>query len=145
MKDQFENLLAQDGLLNRFLYLVLFGVIFYVCKFILVALVIFQFFHLAITREKNEKVTGFAGDFSAYIGNVSAYLTLASDDKPFPFQDWGTTSEIESEETTAQETVPEAATAAEATAKPQKKATARKKTAKKKTTRKVAKKRTAKK
>ena len=48
MKDQFENLLAPDGLLTRFLYLVLFAVIFCLCRFILIALVIFQFLHLVI-------------------------------------------------------------------------------------------------
>ena len=88
MKDQFKDLLAPDGLLSRLLYIVLFAVIFWLCEFILIALVIFQYMHLVLTGEKNDKVTEFAADFSAYLGAVSAYLTLASDETPFPFQDW---------------------------------------------------------
>ena len=142
MKDQFENLFAPDGLLSRFLYLVLFGVIFYLCNFILIALVIFQFLHLVITGEKNEKVTGFATDFSAYIGNISAYLTQASEATPFPFQDWKPTAEAAGEETA--EPLQQPQRKAREPAKPRKKAAA-KKTARKKTVKKKVSKRTAKK
>ena len=88
MKDQFKHALAPDGLLSRFLYLILFAVIFYLCIFLVAALVIFQFMHLVLTGERNEKGTDFAVDFSAYLGQVGAYLTLASENRPFPFRDW---------------------------------------------------------
>ena len=136
MKDQFENLLAPDGLLSRFLYLALFAVVFWLCKFILIALVIFQFLHLVITGEKNDKVTEFAEDFSAYLGAVSAYLTLASDDKPFPFQDWKAApaaSEVAPAATETEKT-------ARPTVKPRKKAAGKKTAAKKSTVKKTSKK-----
>lgn len=147
MKDQFENLLAPDGLLTRFLYLVLFAVIFCLCRFILIALVIFQFLHLVLTAEKNEKVTEFAADFSAYLGAVSAYLTLASDDQPFPFRDWGgDTPQAPAE---AVGSAAETEQPADPAPAPQKKAAAKKKTvrkkAAKKTSRKTTKKKTTKK
>ncbi len=143
MKDQFENLLAPDGLISRFLYLVLFAVIFYLCEFILIALAVFQFLHLAITGEKNEKVTGFATDFSAYLGNVSAYLTLASEDKPFPFRDWNREAGAEVGPAVEPKPVAEAEKPAKTSAKTRKK-TASKKTARKKTARKAVKKPTTK-
>ena len=137
MKDQFENLLAPDGLLSRLLYLVLFGVIFWLCEFILIALVIFQFMHLVLTGEKNEKVTEFSADFSAYLGAVSAYLTLASDNRPFPFQDWKADPAQVPETTSAAQATAEPEKTARPKVKPRKKAASKKTAAKKTTARKT--------
>jgi len=141
MKDQFKDLLAPDGLLSRLLYIVLFAVIFWLCEFILIALVIFQYLHLVLTGEKNDKVTPFAEDFSAYLGAVSAYLTLASEERPFPFQDWK--AEAAPEPVTSPATT-EPTESPRPTVRPRKKA-ASKKTAAKKTTSKKTSKKTARK
>jgi len=140
MKDQFRDLLAPDGLLSRFLYLVLFAVIFWLCEFILVALVIFQFLHLVITGEKNEKVTEFATDFSAYLGQVSAYLTLASEHRPFPFRDWKPAAEQGLEPHAPRATASEPGKPARPTVRPGKRAVTKKSTPRKKTTKKTGKK-----
>ena len=143
MKDQFEHLLAPDGLLSRLLYIILFIAIFWVCKFILYALVIFQYLHLALTGEKHEKVTEFSTDFSVYLGQVSAYVTLASDEIPFPFRDWKTEPEKATDDTAAAKTTAEPEKTARPKVKPRKKAAAKK--ASKKTAAKTVKKSSAKK
>ena len=131
MKDQLENLLAPDGLLSRLLYIILFIAIFWVCKFILYALVIFQYLHLALTAEKHEKVTEFSTDFSVYLGQVSAYVTLASDEIPFPFRDWKTEPEKATDDTAAAKSTAEPEKTARPKVKPRKKAAAKKSSVKK--------------
>ena len=77
-----------NGILTKLLYLVLFVIVFWVCLFILAAVVIFQFVYHLLNGEKHDDVTRFAGHFSTYLGQISAYLTLASEHKPFPFENW---------------------------------------------------------
>jgi hypothetical protein len=140
MKDQFKDLLAPDGLLSRLLYIVLFSVIFYLCIFILLALVIFQFLHLVLTGEKNDKVTDFAGDFSKYMGSISAYVSLASERKPFPFQDWKEDTMPAAEDSAGKTTPPKSEKPVTPKVKPQIKATGKKTAAKKKVAKKSTKK-----
>lgn len=86
-KNLTENLKDKKNwqrLLLIFLYIFIFGLV----KTLVVALGIFQFGYLVITGELNRQVKDFCGVLSVYIKEIIEYITLISDEKPFPVGQW---------------------------------------------------------
>ena len=84
----FQDNISRPETWLRLIYMLLFALIFWVCKLVLLVLAVIQFLSLLLSGEKNEELDSFANSFSQYLGQVTAYLSLASDDRPFPFGEW---------------------------------------------------------
>ena len=69
----------------RFVYLVLFGVVFYVSVFITFLASGLQFLAKLFSGSSFEGLAEFGDNLATYQGQVTRYLTFASDQKPFPF------------------------------------------------------------
>lgn len=82
-----ENLKSGSQWL-RFLYMVLCIIFFQVASFLGFWVVVFQFLHTLILARSNEQLLKFGSSLSQYFGQLVAYLTYNSEDKPFPFSDW---------------------------------------------------------
>ena len=78
------------GLGERLIYMLLFIICYNIAEIVVVAVVIFQFLHLLILRERNENLLKFGAELSGYIYRVLQYLNFNSDEKPFPVGDWPT-------------------------------------------------------
>lgn len=69
----------------RFVYLVVFGVAFYLSILLTFATSIFQFLAKLFSGSHFAGLSEFGDNLASYQSQVTRYLTFASDDKPFPF------------------------------------------------------------
>jgi hypothetical protein len=69
----------------RFIYLVVFGVAFYLSVGLTFAASIFQFLAKLFSGASFEGLAEFGDNLGTYQAQVTRFLTFASDDKPFPF------------------------------------------------------------
>ncbi|NTU77003.1 MAG: DUF4389 domain-containing protein [Alphaproteobacteria bacterium] len=69
----------------RFVYLVLFGIVFYVSIFVTFVASVFQFLAKLFSGSSFVGLSEFGDNLATYQGQVTRFLTFASDDKPFPF------------------------------------------------------------
>lgn len=70
------------------LFLILFACIWGVVEIVAFAIVVFQFFHLLITGECNDKALKLGKSLSIYCYHIMMFLTFNRDEKPYPFSDW---------------------------------------------------------
>jgi len=83
-EDLKKNVKDKDTWL-RFMYLVVFGVAFYLSVTLTFATSIFQFLAKLFSGSAFKGLSDFGDNLAAYQGQVTRYLTFASDEKPFPF------------------------------------------------------------
>ena len=69
----------------RGLFIIIFGVIFYVLIGIIWLLVIFQFLTKVITGKLNEQLEKFSTGLTQYTQQILDYVTFQSEVRPFPF------------------------------------------------------------
>jgi hypothetical protein len=68
--------------------MILFAIAYSIAEFIIVCIVIFQFFAALITGRVNEPLLKFANNLTTYVYQVFQFQTFNSEEKPFPFADW---------------------------------------------------------
>jgi len=79
-----QQLLAKDKWI-RLLFMVLFGFIGYMIRFVALVLVILQFFTVLFTGISNPKLLQFGKLLSSYTYQILLFLTYNSEEKPYPF------------------------------------------------------------
>ena len=72
----------------RVAYMVLFSFLAYCALVVNWILVVIQLAVTAISGSPNEQVQRFGASLGQFMSHAIAYLTFASEEKPFPFQDW---------------------------------------------------------
>ena len=72
----------------RFLFTILFIIVFEILKTIIQLAVLFQYVFLFITGKHNEPVRTFSNKVSTYAYRVLRYVTLNENPKPFPFTEF---------------------------------------------------------
>lgn len=77
-----------DPALLRLIYAIIFYFVYSLSRFVVAAVAIFQFFHVLFTEELQPDLLKFSGSLTRYAGQLVAYVTWASHQKPFPFSDW---------------------------------------------------------
>ena len=82
----------------RLFYILVFAVVICIAEFILVAVVIVQFFTVLLSGKKNEKLLAFGADMSLYVYDIWRYLCFVSEWQPFPFGDWRAAPDTQNEE-----------------------------------------------
>ena len=73
---------------SRGLFMLLFGIVFWIAEFLLAMAAVFQFGFVLFTGKANERLLSFSGDLSCLFYQLVRYLTFQSDERPFPFSDW---------------------------------------------------------
>jgi ABC-type Na+ efflux pump permease subunit len=69
----------------RFIYLVVFGVAFYLSIILTFATSIFQFLAKLFSGSSFAGLSEFGDNLATYQSQVTRFLTFSSDEKPFPF------------------------------------------------------------
>ncbi len=69
----------------RFVYLVVFGIAFYLSIILTFATSIFQFLAKLFGGQSFAGLAEFGDNLAAYQAQVTRFLTFSSDEKPFPF------------------------------------------------------------
>ncbi len=79
-----QQLLAKDKWI-RLLFMLLFGFIGYMIRFVALVLVVLQFFTVLFTGISNPKLLQFGKLLSSYTYQILLFLTYNSEEKPYPF------------------------------------------------------------
>lgn len=88
MNDDVKTHIESTETWLRLLFMVLFAVISWITKLVLIAVVIFQFLVKLLTGDVNERALDLGGQLSSYIYQILNYLTFNTEERPFPFTDW---------------------------------------------------------
>jgi hypothetical protein len=88
MSDENQMINPTAGMGERLIYMLLFIISYNIAEIVVVAVVVFQFLHLLILRDRNENLLRFGSELSRYIYQVLQYLSFNSDEKPFPVGEW---------------------------------------------------------
>ncbi len=73
---------------KRGLFMLLFAIAFGVGQFVLNVTAVVQFLWLLFASEPNQFLVRFGRSLSAWLADTARFMTCASDDKPFPWQQW---------------------------------------------------------
>ena len=88
MKEEIKQRLQKNETWQRGLYMLFFTFIYGVSKFIIIAVILFQFFTIILTGKTNEQLLKFGQNLSTYLYQITIFLTFNSEQRPFPFSDW---------------------------------------------------------
>lgn len=78
----------KDPLLLRIVYTVLFYCIFYLAEMAIAVIAIIQTIFVALSGAPQPDIRNFSAQLAIYLQQVVAYMTWASDKKPYPFVEW---------------------------------------------------------
>ena len=81
------NILNQDTWL-RGVFMILFGLLSFISRLILIAISVLQFILLACTGSLNENLKKLGETISIWSYQAFLFLTYNTNEKPFPFSDW---------------------------------------------------------
>lgn len=89
-----DKLLSADHWM-RFVFMVLFASIAAVASYVVAVLIVIQFIFALFTGSHEERLRLFGSSISQYIFQILKFLTYNSEEKPFPFADWPTETEVQ--------------------------------------------------
>ena len=72
----------------RGLYMLLFIFLMGVAKFVMLVVVVMQFFVVLFTAQTNDNLAHFGKSLSGYQYQIMLFLTYNSEIKPYPIGDW---------------------------------------------------------
>lgn len=70
------------------LYMVLFYFIFTLAGYMLIGLAVAQWFVRVLSGAPQPELVRFGGQFGEYMKQIVQYISMQSEDKPYPFQPW---------------------------------------------------------
>lgn len=83
-----ESSLTRKQIGIRFLYTVLFLIIFEIVKLIVQITVLFEYIYLFITMGHSDPVRRFSNKLAVFAYRLIRYMTLNENTRPFPFADF---------------------------------------------------------
>ncbi len=90
MADNSKNNLANPDLWIRLIYMVLFWLLTLVARFAIAVIAVIQFLLVLMAGEANRNLRQLGYGIARWTEQSYAFLSFASDQKPYPFQDWPT-------------------------------------------------------
>ncbi len=81
------NILNPDTWI-RGIFMILFGFLSFISRFILIVISVLQFILVACTGSLNENLKKLGETISTWSYQAFLFLTYNTDEKPFPFSDW---------------------------------------------------------
>ena len=87
-EDLLKRNLTRGSTWLRALYMVLFGVAFYVAEFVLLMVAIVQLIAKLVSGSSLAQLDRFGAQLAIYMRELVAFLTFASEEKPFPLAPW---------------------------------------------------------
>lgn len=92
MREDIKEHLQNPSSWKRLLYMILFWILYNIAEMVLAGVVILQFLISLFTGSRNNHLLTFGKQLSKYIYDVMIFLTYNSEQYPFPFSEWPTTS-----------------------------------------------------
>lgn len=88
MNESLKQKLFRPSIWLRLVSMIVLAIAFNIVEIVIFAVVVFQFLAALFTRKPNSHFTRFGQNLASYLQQITAYLTFASEDKPFPFSPW---------------------------------------------------------
>lgn len=88
MSQDYKANLTRSSIWMRLIYMIIFAVAFNVAEIVIFIVTIFQFLASLFTGEPNDRLVRFGRNLAKYIHQVIAFLTFATEERPFPFSSW---------------------------------------------------------
>lgn len=97
MKDEIKQRLQKTETWMRGLYMLLFIFIYGFAKFLIVLVMLFQFFSTVLTGNTNTQLLKFSQNLAKYVYQIIIFLTYNTEQRPFPFSAWPNVADDNSE------------------------------------------------
>ncbi len=68
--------------------MIIFAVAFNVAEIVILIVTVFQFLASLFTGEPNDRLMRFGRNLAHYIQQIIAFMTFATEERPFPFSTW---------------------------------------------------------
>ena len=98
MSNNNQTNLASADLWIRLVYMVLFGALSWLARVVILIIAAIQFLLVLLAGNGNGNLRQLGDGIARWTQQAYAFLTFASDDKPYPFQDWPAPAEEENTE-----------------------------------------------
>jgi hypothetical protein len=72
----------------RGLFMVLMALIYQLCGTLLFIVAVIQFLLALLSEGPNARLLSFGRSLASYLGQLTRFLSFASEEIPFPFSDW---------------------------------------------------------
>jgi pyruvate/2-oxoglutarate dehydrogenase complex dihydrolipoamide acyltransferase (E2) component len=95
VEKDFRDHIAEPGSWLRLLYMILFGIVFEVGKFVGLVVAVVQFLFKLIAGQPHPALQTFGFSLSEYYRQIIAFETFRSDDRPYPWADWPVEAKVE--------------------------------------------------
>ena len=88
MSDNNQTNLTNPDFWIRLLYMLLFCILATVARIVIIVIAVLQAILVLVTREANSNLQTLGDSIAQWTQQAYRFLAFASDEKPFPFQDW---------------------------------------------------------
>ena len=88
MSDNLKQKLTRPSIWLRLVSMIVLAIAFNVAEILIFAVVVFQFLATLFTRTPNIRLTNFGRNLARYLQQIIAFMTFATEEKPFPFSSW---------------------------------------------------------
>lgn len=88
MNERKQNILTNPDIWIRLLYMVVFGVLTTIARLVILVIAVLQFVLVLVTGDDNRNLRNAGQTIAKWTLQAYYFLTFASEDKPFPFDDW---------------------------------------------------------
>ena len=88
MSGNIKDNITRCGIWLRLLFMIILGMAYGVAEAVAFAVVVFQFVASLFTGKPNDNLARFGRNLARYFQQIVAYLTFATEEKPFPFMAW---------------------------------------------------------
>ncbi len=73
----------------RGFFMILFYIVGYIIRFLVVLISIFQFIYTICTGKPNGKLIQFGSGLANFVYQIVMFITFNTETKPYPFSEWG--------------------------------------------------------
>jgi hypothetical protein len=88
MSGNIKDNITRCGIWLRLLFMIVLSMAYGVAELVTLAVVVFQFAASLFTGRPNDHLARFGRNLARYFQQIIAYLTFATEEKPFPFAPW---------------------------------------------------------
>lgn len=88
MKEEIKQRLQKNETWMRALYMLFFIFVYGFAKFLIILVMLFQFFSIVLSGNTNTQLLKFSQNLATYVYQIITFLTFNSEQRPFPFSVW---------------------------------------------------------
>jgi hypothetical protein len=88
MSGNIKDNITRCGIWLRLLFMIILSMAYGVAEAVAFAVVVFQFVASLFTGKPNDHLARFGRNLARYFQQIIAYMTFATEEKPFPFMPW---------------------------------------------------------